>query len=563
LDHSRSCQISSFLCRNCKTPLAGITNVPASLIPHLLGTNSVPSDAEDQNVRALVAAVRSDISQLDADIAHAQSVLGQLTKEREALKAYVKVHAVFISPVRQAPDEIWSEIFSHCLPSSVERPESMKNISPLLVFNPRNAPALLLRVCRDWRAIALSSPRLWSWISLFSKKAFQPTADVIQTWLRRSQAAPLSVILEPFHRSLGEISSFFQGPVVQSVLEQSHRWRAVHIRFPLFLFSSFNNDLPQLEELHLNFYSAHPRDAPIRGDLDIFRNAPNLRRIKIYDLPPFPISDIKLPWAQLTQFSSQRAGQSIINLCTLLRLASNLVSVDWLLAHDSQISANALPTVQHLYLRDLCITIGGNTGSSLRLDCLSLPSLRTFKSICLGGQCLLLPETSASKNFPALESFELDSLSIIGSQLIDCMKPLQSVSCVTLTMGITNSGFRPDGRLRVHEAVEELLVALCCTTAQRGPVLLPRLKTITIHCFALRADEVQVRSKFFDMIESRWRIPGPSHDLELASQSHMVSRIDAAFLKFDLDYRPNANPADLDRLQKLRDEGLKVQLLYS
>jgi hypothetical protein len=551
----------AFLCHNCSSPLSRITNVPPSPIPHLLWTNKVPSDAEAQDIEASIVAVCQDISQLDTDITHAQRVLDRLTREREALKIYVQDHAVFISAVRRVPAEIWSEIFLHCLPSSVELPESMEVIpSRLLVFNPRNAPALLLRVCRDWTDIALSSPRLWSWIGLFSRKGYQPTAAIVQTWLRRSQQVPLSVILEPFHQPLDGMSSFFQSPAVQSVLEQSHRWRAVNMRLPLFLlpmFSALDNHLPELEDLHLNFYT-QPQDT--RG-LDLFHNTPKLRRITIYNHPPFPIFLIKFPWSQLTHFSAQYK-QSTVVLCAVLLLAPNLVTVDWQLGPSPDNLPSLTRPMQHLHLRDLSIAIVHDALDS-PLDChISLPSLRTF-SISAAGQFWRLPnfETFASRNCHTLESFEMNTWVIEKSQLIDCMKSLQSVSHVTLSMSISDdvSGRRHN----VSIAVEELLVALCCTTVQRGPVLLPRLKTIKIQCYA--PDRCRIGSKFVTMVESRWRIPAPPppDGLDLACQSNTVSRIDTASLKLGCSLNFTMDPADLRRLQTLTDEGLNVRASLS
>ncbi|KAF8220118.1 hypothetical protein L208DRAFT_1057055, partial [Tricholoma matsutake] len=130
-----------------------------------LGTNGVPSAAEAQDIRASIDAVHLDISKLDADIAHAQRVVRQLTKEREALQTYATEHTALLTPARRVPVDIWSEIFMHCLPATEALTDSQTikhaNHDELLSFGPRVAPALLLRICKDWTAIALSSPRLW------------------------------------------------------------------------------------------------------------------------------------------------------------------------------------------------------------------------------------------------------------------------------------------------------------------------------------------------------------------------------------------------------------------
>ncbi|KAJ7587983.1 hypothetical protein C8J56DRAFT_755784, partial [Mycena floridula] len=61
-----------------------------------------------------------------------------------------------ISPVRSIPPEILTEIFSRCI---TER------------YNPssRSAiPRILSQVCSSWRALAISSPALWTSINIFA-----------------------------------------------------------------------------------------------------------------------------------------------------------------------------------------------------------------------------------------------------------------------------------------------------------------------------------------------------------------------------------------------------------
>ncbi|KAJ7055768.1 hypothetical protein C8F01DRAFT_1157635 [Mycena amicta] len=60
--------------------------------------------------------------------------------------------------IHTLPFEILAEIFEFCLPPHPSLP------------NPATAPLLVAQICQRWREIALSSPRLWSFISLAVKK---------------------------------------------------------------------------------------------------------------------------------------------------------------------------------------------------------------------------------------------------------------------------------------------------------------------------------------------------------------------------------------------------------
>ncbi|KAJ7120013.1 hypothetical protein C8R46DRAFT_876350, partial [Mycena filopes] len=54
-----------------------------------------------------------------------------------------------VYPILTIPFEITAEIFLHCLPAFPSQPSGSV------------APMLLARICRQWRNIACSTPRLW------------------------------------------------------------------------------------------------------------------------------------------------------------------------------------------------------------------------------------------------------------------------------------------------------------------------------------------------------------------------------------------------------------------
>ncbi|KAJ7160927.1 hypothetical protein C8R46DRAFT_810570, partial [Mycena filopes] len=70
----------------------------------------------------------------------------RLTEEKIAIQ---KSLDSIIYPILTIPFEITVEIFVHCLPEFPNHP------------NAAVAPMLLARICRQWRNIACSTPRLW------------------------------------------------------------------------------------------------------------------------------------------------------------------------------------------------------------------------------------------------------------------------------------------------------------------------------------------------------------------------------------------------------------------
>lgn len=543
---------SPFLCHSqCRSPLAGLTDLPPSPIPYLLGTNRAPSDSETQNIRASIAALQPNISRLDADIAHARRVLAQLVREREALQSYVNEHATFLSPARRMPADIWSEIFWHCLPTTTEIwDEQLKGLDLIehATYSPNTAPSLLLRVCRDWRAIALSSPRLWS---LITQPCDFPLITLFETWLMRSQHASLSVIIENSPSAI----SFFQSSPARVMLEQSYRWRVLDISlWSTWMYALFplRNSLPGLEELHLRFSVWSSQE-----EVDLFWNTPKLRRVTIHRTP-YPIVNLKLPWAQLTQFSLKEE-QSIIALCTLLQSAPNLLEVDWLLSQPMGSPCYPSMVVQHHRLRDLSVSMFSDPRSSF--DYLSLPSLSKLsiqvetygrRSKALSW---ILFELFMSRSGRALENLQLNVDFTEVSDLVAGLKSLPVLS--DLSLFVRNS-------TTDTADIEELLRSLSYTSASTDAVMLPALRTIKIGCVINAQVGWSVRREFINMVESRWHashIFHHSRQVKSISQPHN-SPMRSASLTIHGLHDLTISQADQTRLRRLRAEGLLVQVLF-
>ncbi|KAJ7473363.1 hypothetical protein FB451DRAFT_1133882 [Mycena latifolia] len=164
----------------------------------VLGTNYAPNDKEVGEIQALLVEPTRQLHRLDVKIAAMQKALDKLVEERDRLGAYVDGHTALISPVRRLPLDIIQEIFIACMPTHRNR-----------VMSAREAPVLLGRICNAWRAIPLSTPRLWSRLhiveptrpfsssldALFQAKWAQ-RLEITKTWLGRSGQCPLSISLD-------------------------------------------------------------------------------------------------------------------------------------------------------------------------------------------------------------------------------------------------------------------------------------------------------------------------------------------------------------------------------
>ncbi|KAJ6523338.1 hypothetical protein B0H19DRAFT_652519 [Mycena capillaripes] len=197
-----------------------------------------------------VEELQARIAQISADIALQREILKQLERNKNDTQRQLNA---LRDPVARLPFDISSEIFLQCLPRQ-RRP------------NARTGPMLLLRVCKTWTDIALSTPELWAVIDLNF-----PGAQILDTWLQRAGKYPLSVNL---HRSL----NYDTATILSRYAEQLKHFEIQEEKLEARSLTGFE-PFPCLETLAV---CAVPDDEEtyaflhITQTIDIFRLAPNL-----------------------------------------------------------------------------------------------------------------------------------------------------------------------------------------------------------------------------------------------------------------------------------------------
>ncbi|KAJ6578946.1 hypothetical protein B0H10DRAFT_1699351, partial [Mycena sp. CBHHK59/15] len=115
----------------------------------ILYTNTVPSDADCQRIHALLVGPRKEAEELTQEIHCVQAILDGLTQKHNHPASFINVHLVLVSPARWLPDNAVQEIFEASLP-------------PMnAVLHGAKSPLLLCQICRPWRRLTLTIPRLW------------------------------------------------------------------------------------------------------------------------------------------------------------------------------------------------------------------------------------------------------------------------------------------------------------------------------------------------------------------------------------------------------------------
>ncbi|KAJ6573537.1 hypothetical protein DFH09DRAFT_1152060 [Mycena vulgaris] len=354
-----------------------------------LGTNYRPKDEEIVEIQSLLVEPTTRLKHLDDEITELRTALDKLVDERDKLGAYVDAHRALISPVRRLPLDIIQEVFIACLPTH-------RNC----VMSAVEAPVLLGRICSSWRAISLSTPRLWSRLHIVeptcpsnSDSAFpafeQKLAQRLQTtkmWLGRSGQCPLSISLQCTFNRAG-FTPEIQGLLFQALHPFASRWE--HIAFTilpsvLFTVSHFTEaDVPMLKSVRIHQIGEFTENGEflengVRWNSLNFLRAPEMHSFSIMGMNLGPL-ELPLPWNRLKSLSVLAGWTSdialqVLSWCPQLRTCH-------LLINPGNSSGVREPGLELSFLHTLHLQYYDSYSNTVRLlfSHLFLPQLRHLK----------------------------------------------------------------------------------------------------------------------------------------------------------------------------------------
>ncbi|KAJ7043824.1 hypothetical protein C8F04DRAFT_679310 [Mycena alexandri] len=243
-------------------------------------------------------------AQLAAEIAELRTCLAGLVAKYEHVQS--KLDSV-IYPVLQLPPEITAQIFMRCSPDREGDGQIMCKAAMLF-------PLRLASVCRDWRSIALSTPRIWGSINI----CLNSSAHLdFQRRLSLCGDCPLSLELcYNFMRRRLDIPHVLPLAIA---IDHCRNWETVKIDLmdrDVALLNQVKGSLPLLHKLHVSIYGVSVGDA--------FGDAPGLRNLTltVFDTGTHAISTANFPWEQLTTFTGD--GLSVEDCFNVLRFAPHL-----------------------------------------------------------------------------------------------------------------------------------------------------------------------------------------------------------------------------------------------
>ncbi|KAJ6500920.1 hypothetical protein C8R45DRAFT_979558 [Mycena sanguinolenta] len=446
-----------------------------------LRLNVVPDQAEISAIQACLIDAEKWLPkglQDGTEVQWTETKISDMNREHEKLYRFMAYSSSRLAPIRRLHPEILSLIF---LQSILD--------FPLAIGRQTEFP--VVAVSFHWRAVALSTPSLWSRFSL-SLRGSDAAYRMLQLCLDRAKVSLLTIEIRkdtdhglPVHRG-----------IVDRLIQTSDRW--LRISFPLDhqLLPLFKNVRGHLSSLAIaSFAFSSPRTSQVAGepvpslmDIDAFEIAPKLCSLSFRnarsDLPLFPLNQLER--VLFTNIVKDTILSTIANSPGLRSLACH-----WL-SHSPGMQASRperpfilafLATIDfkgdHHLLRHI---------TAPNLESLSLADMPQFSRPTVGG----FIQRSQSN----IRILSLDKVWAHWTSMIEVFHLTPTLHTLTIVDGRPNSV--------TDKAVEALVVNPDLTEA-----ILPNLRSFTLHgSYLFRT------SKLLEMLESRL-IPseaGPTHE---------------------------------------------------
>ncbi|ESK87754.1 hypothetical protein Moror_11291 [Moniliophthora roreri MCA 2997] len=561
----------------------------SSPFAHLLATNYAPTRQESQQIESILEEPAEKLESLNNEVAQLQASLARAIARRDALQSHIEAHRALLSPFRNLPIDVVAEIFTHCL------------LEPFSVRSTSEAPLLLTLVCKSWRQIALTTPRLWCSIHLYIPKLVH-TADIdahislinarkqgVQRWLERSGSMPLKISLTmspdrihstvPLECPLKPRLKESKFSLVEMFMRFSSRWKDVYFQMSVDYLARIGSlvqkDVSRLECLRVyslladripteDTENSHPLD-------DLLRNAISLRVINMLGEPRNPLT-LPIPWCNLTEivlhpsydhersFMSPNEALQIFNHChDSLRKCSLWIRVPQLNpAEQYEGVCMAFPVLRSLQLR-LFKSWEPNVpedGGFLQAGDIT-PFLSTIVAPNLLELCVKTDDAAVMEICPFLPLLtqsrcqiqELHSnLPLSQSAFMDCLRTTPSLSRMAITCACSDPQWRRTTYPVTQNAVIRALTPTMDSTPEGqlvGSFLCPLLEEVS---FAY-SDPTNA-SAMMDFIQARLRLQG----LVTASGTAHVARL----RRFHTTFSGRVSDDYREPVEKVRAQGLNI-----
>ncbi|KAF9001655.1 hypothetical protein BDZ89DRAFT_670908 [Hymenopellis radicata] len=171
-------------CQNCQKTLS---SCPSHRLRELFSHNAPPNTDEALLIRHTSFDDAPLLASLEEQIAYHTRELARATLARDSILAHPDHVKSLLHPIRSLPEDILLAIFMLCTQGHTVPPDSLGIYW---------APWVLSQVCRRWRFIALSLPRLWTRLDLsrhYYDRHWNAAVGRLLLYLRRSGSCAINV----------------------------------------------------------------------------------------------------------------------------------------------------------------------------------------------------------------------------------------------------------------------------------------------------------------------------------------------------------------------------------
>lgn len=493
-----------------------------SPVPALIGTNHIPSGSEAHAIRDAISSVQPSLSALDDNITQLQAELAKLQQKRQILHSYSQEHRSLISPIRRFPAEVLGEVFSYCLPEAWQTSN----------FSAITAPMLCTHICSHWRAVAISTTKLWS--SFSYKDEGRSYVALTTLWLARAGNCAMNVkIPSAYVDSRRGPRSILQ--VLDLLIRHSARWQHVEIYIRpsmVTVISALKNCLPRLKTLLIE-----SRGVFDQQPVDAFESAPKLRNLHLCVRQQL---SFVMPWAQLDECTVDSKDP-----CFALGILVRTTNLTALRLSSTTFLSSFLPPniVRHTQLRSLSLCIQHPFGPNILFDYLMLPALQDIYISQVGP---LSPWIYQAHLISFLSRSSCSLQKIVLHRL--ALEPIDLLHCIELSPALVELELRD---IASHSLTRDVLSRLTYRGADGslGACLAPALQIIAIDVY-----DTLNESLFLDMVESRRHVRA---DVPISVSPLTRVAISLPYVIGQLDRVLFSPP----RVRKLRDEGLDISIV--
>ncbi|CAA7264055.1 unnamed protein product [Cyclocybe aegerita] len=317
----------------------------------------------------------AELKRVDDKIRETTSLLQKLLGQRHQLKFERNLHHDPL--IHRLPLELVSRIFTFYrphLPNRISKAVSVfQKFSQEKKDDANTTPWQLAIVCQSWRPVVLSTPQLWTSVSINTSRASEKGyTEFVRNLLLHSGGLPFSLTLgEGSYKDPSYIpeESAAEKELFSIINQSSHRWSRLNASLSdgqLGYLSDNTSVALSLRDIHLERFARFPNlKSSIFGKLT---TRPTLRKVFVHNAH---FQDIGISWDCVTHIDL--SAFSIHCCLEIFRHAHQMTHFTLLSSYDRPPLAEP---IVHGHLRVLAIFSSASESRSVVFDNLALPSLQ-------------------------------------------------------------------------------------------------------------------------------------------------------------------------------------------